>query len=560
MAKRKRLWTFGALVFALASVVWHVAWTATGVAAGPTGAVGADKAPGRALAQNAVMAPGGRWTTVDHSKLEALKKEFKAPEEVTAACLSCHALAGDQIQHSVHWTWLAEKSGDGKNMGKAGKTLNNYCISIHANEPRCTSCHISYGWKDKNFDFTNKNMIDCLVCHDTTHTYDKFPTGAGAPVSEPKLFPEDGKTYQPPDYAKIVAKVGRPDRYNCGYCHFYGGGGDAVKHGDLDSSMTNPKKSLDVHMDVEGLNFTCQRCHTTKEHQIAGRLYTTPAAPERLSLTEADLASKIACESCHSATPHKLNAKANDHTGKVACQACHIPEFARVIPTKMRWDWSTAGKKNAEGKPFKTTGPLGKPSYDSKKGDFIWEKNVVPEYYWFNGAMSAALVTDKIDPSKLVSLNKPLGSANEPNARIMPFKRHTGKQPYDKVNNTMVFPKLFGPPESDAYWAKYDWKKAIVAGMSYVDLPFSGEVGFVETEYFFPTTHMVAPKEQVVRCEQCHSRDSRLKNIAGVYMPGRDASPLVTGIGWFGVIGSVVGVGLHGIARVASRKKRENKS
>ncbi len=117
--------------------------------------------------------------------------------------------------------------------------------------------------------------------------------------------------------------------------------------------MAMPKKSLDVHMDAEGQNFTCQRCHTTKNHHIAGRLYTTPAAPERISLTEADLASKIACESCHSATPHKTDVKSNDHTDKVACQACHIPQFARIIPTKMYWDWSTAGQKNAEGKPFK---------------------------------------------------------------------------------------------------------------------------------------------------------------------------------------------------------------
>lgn len=561
MAKGKRLWLFGATTFALASVLLHVLLAAPIAATGPAAKPSeANKAPGRALAQNAVMAPGGRWTTVDHSKLEALQKPFAKPEEVTAACLSCHALAANQIQHTIHWTWLCDNCGDGKNIGKNGKTLNNFCIAVPSNEPRCTSCHIGYGWKDKTFDFTDKNKIDCLVCHDTTHTYDKFPTGAGNPVSEPKLFPEDGKTYQPPDYTKIAGKVGLPDRYNCGYCHFYGGGGDAVKHGDLDSSMTNPKKSLDVHMDVEGLNFTCQRCHTTKEHQIAGRLYTTPAAPERLSLTEADLAAKIACESCHSAAPHKLNTKANDHTSKVACQTCHIPEFARVLPTKMRWDWSTAGKKNPEGKPFKTAGPLGKPIYDTKKGDFTWVKNVIPEYRWFNGAISSMLVTDKIDPNKLVTLNQPIGSANDPQSRIMPFKRHTGKQPYDKGANTMVIPKLFGPPESDAYWAKYDWKKAIAAGMAYVELPFSGEYGFVETEYFMPTTHMVAPKEQVVRCEQCHSRDSRLKNVPGVYMPGRDASPMVTGIGWVGVIGSLVGVGIHGAARVVSRKKRENKS
>ena len=515
-----------------------------------------DKAPGRQLARSAVSAPGARWTTADHSKFEALKKDFAKPEEVTAACLSCHDRAADQIHHSIHWTWICPDCGDGKSMGKYGKTINNFCIAVPSNEPRCTSCHIGYGWKDKNFDFASRDRIDCLVCHDTTHTYQKFPTKAGYPVTEPTLFPEDGKTYLPPDYQKIVGKVGRPDRLNCGACHFYGGGGDGVKHGDLDSSMGAPKKSLDVHMDAEGLNFTCQRCHTTKDHQIAGRLYTSPAAPERISLTEADLASKIACESCHGQKPHKKDSKANDHTDKVACQSCHIPEFARVLPTKMSWDWSTAGKMNAEGKPFKKEGPYGKAVYDSKKGDFVWEKNVTPVYHWFNGAMSNMLVTDKVDPSRVLSLNHPAGSPSDSRSRIMPFKRHTGKQPFDPVNANMVIPHLFGPKDSDAFWASYDWKRAVTSGMRYVDMPFSGEVGFVETEYFFPITHMVAPRENVVPCEGCHAVEGRLKGLPGVYVPGRDVHAGVTAIGWAGVAASLVVVVGHGLVRIVSRKRR----
>ena len=47
--------------------------------------------------------------------------------------------------------------------------------------------------------------------------------------------------------------MGKPGRENCGSCHFYGGGGDGVKHGDLDSSLKRPSRELDVHMDAEGL-------------------------------------------------------------------------------------------------------------------------------------------------------------------------------------------------------------------------------------------------------------------------------------------------------------------
>jgi hypothetical protein len=161
--------------------------------------------------------------------------------------------------------------------------------------------------------------------------------------------------------------VVRPGRQNCGSCHFKGGGGDGVKHGDLDTSLTRPNKALDVHMDADGRNFQCTRCHTTALHNIAGRVYTRPAATDRKSLIEDDLTKKITCESCHSSTPHKAESKANDHTDKVACQSCHIPEFARVNPTKMSWDWSQSGKLK-DGKPYKTKDEFGKDTLPLHQG------------------------------------------------------------------------------------------------------------------------------------------------------------------------------------------------
>jgi hypothetical protein len=93
--------------------------------------------------------------------------------------------------------------------------------------------------------------VDCLVCHEQTGTYKKFPTMAGYPVTNATMF--EGKTeFLPPDYNAVAQSVGRPGRTNCGTCHFYGGGGDAVKHGDLDSSMAMPNKQLDVHMGTDG--------------------------------------------------------------------------------------------------------------------------------------------------------------------------------------------------------------------------------------------------------------------------------------------------------------------
>ena len=50
----------------------------------------------------------------------------------------------------------------------------------------------------------------------------------------------------------------------------FGGGGDAVKHGDLDSTLKTPSRELDVHMSPDGADFSCQECHTTTNHDIQG--------------------------------------------------------------------------------------------------------------------------------------------------------------------------------------------------------------------------------------------------------------------------------------------------
>jgi octaheme c-type cytochrome (tetrathionate reductase family) len=506
------------------------------------------KTYGAAEAKKVVAAPK-RWITADHSKFEALKKEFKAPEEVTEACLSCHNEAALQIHKTIHWTWKCPADPEGK-MGKYGTTLNNFCVAVPSNEPRCTSCHAGYGFKDKTFDFSRQDKVDCLVCHDTTGTYKTFPTMAGYPVGEPTKF---GKaTFYPPDYNRVAQGVGRPDRKNCGECHFYGGGGDGVKHGDLDSSLLQPSRDLDVHMNAEGANFDCVRCHTTEAHAIAGRCYKKPAATDRRSLIQDDRIKRITCESCHTAAPHEPGHKANDHTDKVACQSCHIPAFARVKPTKMYWDWSQAGRKK-DGKPYVEEGPYERHSYDSKKGAFRWEKDVTPEYFWFNGTILYTTLEDAVDPSAPVRLNRPMGARADEHSRIYPFKVHRGRQPYDKVNKTMLVPHLFGK-DAAAYWKNYEWGPALKAGMEYVGLPYSGEFGFVDTEYHYPTTHMVAPKDKALACAECHSHSGRMAALAGFYMPGRDSSTGLDAFGWILVFGSLAGVLGHGLLRFFVRR------
>lgn len=506
-----------------------------------------SSAQDRAPAGQADMLSENR-TTADHSKMQDLRKTFDSGSEITEACLSCHSKADDQLMHTIHWSWLSPYE-NGDLTGKAGYSVNNFCISTNKmNDKKCSSCHI--GWDGK------KDGINCLLCHGDPEVDWK------AQFEDHSFFKKEGETEIveeiQSDIQKAVTDINLPRRKNCGSCHFNGGGGEGVKHGDLDASLINPESSLDVHMGTDGGDFTCTRCHTTREHQVSGRVYSTPAVSEPKSLVEDDLADKISCRSCHTQTPHG-DKKLNDHTDTVSCQTCHIPEFAREHATQMTWDWSEAGKLK-DGKPYIEKGKYDRPVYKSIKGEFTWKKDVEPEYYWYNGSVAAVTAKDEIDPSGTVQVSSPVGEAGDGDSRIFPFKVHRAKQPYDKVHNTLVAPLL--SKASDGYWKTLDWQDASTRGMEYMDLPYSGELGFVETTYVFPTTHMVAPKEDALDCSQCHRQeDGRLAKLGGFYMPGRDRFQLLDYAAWALALAALAGVSLHAVGRMVANggKKKNNK-
>jgi octaheme c-type cytochrome (tetrathionate reductase family) len=501
--------------------------------------------------------PGAKTSTADHSKFEELQQEFATGPDVTRACLGCHTEAAKQLHKTTHWTWEFNHEKTGQQLGKK-YVVNSFCGSVTANYPRCTSCHIGYGWQDASFDFTSEEAVDCLVCHDTTGTYKKFPTDAGHPPYEDKKF-GGKKLFNAVDLTKVAQNVGKTTRENCGSCHFTGGGGDAVKHGDIDTSLTKPSKALDVHMDAEGLNYSCATCHTFTNHDPAGSRYDAQAKDTTGIAVPGKKETRATCESCHGTEPHPtdVNNKLNEHVDTVACQTCHIPAFARGgKATKTWWDWSTAGKLKDDGKPVVKKDDNGYVTYHGKKGDFGWEENVQPEYYWFDGTVRYSLLGDKLKPvDGVVEINQLAGDYGDPNARIWPFKVMAGKQPYDTVNNSLLVSHLFGKDEA-AFWKSFDWDKALRAGMAeakavgQTDMEYSGEFDFIETRMYWPITHMVAPKEDSLACNDCHSKDGRMANLTGFYMPGRDSNPWIDQIGWLIVLATLAGVFVHGLMRL----------
>ena len=500
-------------------------------------------------------------STSDHTKFKALQQEFNSGPEVTKACLSCHTEAAKQIHKTQHWKW-EYRNAEGQLLGKKN-VINNFCTSITTNEAACNSCHVGYGWKDDTFDFTSEVNVDCLVCHDTTGNYRKPAGLAGNVVTKALEFPPgSGNMLKPIDLKKIAQAVGKTSRDNCGACHFFGGGGDGVKHGDMDSSLASPEKALDVHMDATGLNFACATCHMTEGHQVPGSRYAPTAQDKGGAHVRGKeyTTNPTTCQACHGQAPHKKVAKLNDHTDKVACQTCHIPTYARGgVATKMSWDWSTAGKLWPEGKPLIKKDAKGRVIYTAAKGDFVLGENVVPEYMWFNGRVIYTLFGDKVEKSdRPTRINHFEGSASDGKSLIWPIKIMRGKQAYDPVNKRLAVVHTAGNDDT-AFWTNFNWEKAIATGMASVGAPFSGKVDFLATESSWPITHMVAPAKDALRCNACHASNGRLEKVPGIYIPGRasDHARWLDTAGWAIAALTLLGVLVHGLARVLVSKRNK---
>jgi octaheme c-type cytochrome (tetrathionate reductase family) len=415
-------------------------------------------------------------THADHRGM--MPGPFASGPEVTRACLHCHAKQGRDVLHTQHYTWLGQAHrvpGTGPSHAtptRIGKKnlINNYCLSIESNWERCTTCHAGYGWSDANYDFDDPSHVDCLICHEQTGGYKKDL--AGLPAAGTDLF-------------AAAESVARPSRTNCGYCHFAGGGGDAVKHGDLDATLSNPPERIDVHMGRE--NFVCVDCHRSADHELTGQSMSVSTGEGK----------RIACTDCHSSTPHRSD-RLNEHTTSVACVTCHVPLMAVETPTKLVWDWSTAGQDTSERDPH---------HYLKEKGSFVYAARVVPEYYWYTGRMERYLKGDPLDPDRVLDINRPIGRIGDPKAQIWPFKVHRGKQPYDKELKHLLVPKTYG---EGGYWTAFDWPLALRLGSAAAQIPFNGDFGFVATRMFWPLSHMVPPAAAALGCHDCHDEGGRL--------------------------------------------------
>jgi hypothetical protein len=375
------------------------------------------------------------------------------------------------------------------------KEVNTYCTAPEPADFACLSCHVSTGKVANN----TINDTDCLICHNDTYRRALGPqtnvvnvtdwTGATKTFNFP--IKVDGNYQFQPRYdlmpagttmVSLAQNVHLPTRATCLACHAKAGGGDGVKRGDISMENTNSTNGmLDVHMDADGANLTCQDCHVPQNHLIPGKGID-------LRVSEGGT---VSCDQCHTSAPHGTNADLNKHAARVACQTCHISRYAKAaVGTEMSRDWTT---------------PHWNPAGCNGQGAWIGEEikgyNMVPTYKFWNGQSDIYNYGETITAENgTYNMAKALGSIQD--GKLYPIKVHTSVQPISTSTNRII--------QYDVLWQFMTGKfeEAAARGLSFMGL--NGGYSWVNTSADQLITHGVEPKANALQCTACHGSTTQM--------------------------------------------------
>jgi len=420
-------------------------------------------------------------------------------------CLTCHETEARDMHGASHYQWqgpaLYTVNGP-DTQGKLNTAFNSYCIATLGNWNACSSCHVGLGAKPEPIATTAQlQNIDCLTCHQKDYKRKKV-NGVFVPDTATMTVTMD----------QAAQTVHKPVRSTCVQCHAKGGGGDNNKRGDMSlAHATTADRNFDVHMSTTGANLTCQQCHTTQNHRIAGR---------GSDLRQTDLDVKVSCSTstCH---PNKLTstghvtADVNKHVNRVACQTCHITTYARNAAdttanesTEIYRDWRIPEWSVALNRwePTITRGSDLKPVYGFWNG-YSWNYSV-NETAWLDTTTGA------------YATSRPEGSINDPNAKLYPFKYKKSLQAIADSLGVLV------ALDTAVYFSGGNYDSAVKAGL--VNMGYAGTTPYrnIETDTYQLITHEVMPKGNALNCTQCHTATATQMNLKGIgySMKGTQAS------------------------------------
>ncbi len=409
-------------------------------------------------------------------------------------CLSCHADKATGMAAGVHYTWsgpytqITNKTA-GTVGGKIDKAMNAYCINTLGNWNGCGSCHVGLGAKPGTVADATKN-IDCLICHQPGY---KRVRNAVTGLFEPDL----AKMTITMDQA--VQTVAKPTKSDCLQCHAKGGGGDALKRGDLALiNGTTTDRNYDVHMATTGANLKCQQCHAFVNHsQMAGR--GSDLRPKGTTT-----AVNCSTSSCHSTktslTSSHSTYDTSHHVGRVACQACHIPVYGKKAADAVVDPLTGYGNQATE-----TYRTWQTPEWSVLNNR--WEptvtraNNLKPVYAFFDGTSWVSDLNDVpvLDPATgAYKISRPNGGINTANTKLYPFKYKTSLAPRHIASGKLI------ALNTAVYFKTGDPVQAIQSGLVNMGYNAADAYDYVKTDEYQMLNHTVSPKTAALACTACH--------------------------------------------------------
>jgi len=407
-------------------------------------------------------------------------------------CLQCHATQAAGMASSTHYRWEGPNSQisnkPGVTGGKLNSAINAYCINTLGNWNGCSGCHIGAGAKPGTVADATKN-IDCLICHQKGYKRVRNSTTG--------LFEPD-TTKMTISMDTAVQTVHKPVKSNCLQCHAKGGGGDALKRGDLALiNGTTSDRNYDVHMATTGANLSCQQCHTFTNHHVAGR-------GSDLRPTDSSVAVSCSTSACHSSkaalTSGHATASINNHMKRVACQTCHIPVYGKTAADAVLDTVTGFGNQATE-----TTRTWVTPEWSAANNR--WEPTVVkannlkPVYAFFDGTSWVSDLNDiaVIDPATgAYKISRPNGGINSANSKLTPFKYKTSLQPRHTASGKLI------ALDTSVYFKNGDLVGAVQSGLTNMGLNAGDAYTMVKADEYQMLNHTVPPKTGVLACTSCH--------------------------------------------------------
>ena len=402
-------------------------------------------------------------------------------------CLECHQKEAEEISQSTHYQWEGQApdmvNGTGILQGKLNNAVNSYCVHILGNWPVCGGCHAGRGKRPDDPEADQRN-IDCLVCHSVAY-------------AEARTRLDDGSIGVEHPTDEMVRAAGRPARANCLKCHAYAGGGNGVKRGDLSYELVdNTSARFDVHMNMNGTNLSCQRCHDFQAHRVIGK------GSDIRPTDDPARGAEVSCTTCHAEmadTGHERDT-INTHTARVACQSCHIPIYAKV-PTETDRDWRT----HHDGTDA-TTCSDGTPC----PGHPLTMKaeNLVPAYKWWDRRSDNVLLYDDASRTYDTALNtyptsRPLGDVTE--GKLYPFKYKTASQPITSDDQRLI--------ALDTYvylMGNGNVTEAVTSGLANMGYAVNEPYEWITTDTYQLLNHGVEPSARALSCSACHDNTNRM--------------------------------------------------